>query len=165
MVTREDLLASMLHEINVVKYLAAKIPPGRYNWRPSAGQRSLLELMQYLVRAGSGTTLTLINGNRDHFEALKARCLATTPLTFSREMDNQAEELKRAMQTVSNARLANEKATVPWGGPPMSLGAAIMNTGVKFLTAYRMQLFLYIKQLGVQEISTTQNWAGRDPAK
>jgi hypothetical protein len=165
MVTREDLLASMLHEINVVKYLAARIPPGRHNWRPSPGQRSVLELMRYLVRAGSGTTTTLINGNRDHFEALKARCEAVTPLTFDRAMDKQAEDLKRVLGGVSNARLANEKATVPWGGPQMSLGAAIMNTGVKFLTAYRMQLFLYIKQLGVQGISTSENWAGRDPAK
>jgi hypothetical protein len=46
----------------------------------------------------------------------------------------------------------------------MSLGAAIMNSSVKFLAAYRMQLFLYIKQLGRQELSTVQNWGGRDPA-
>ncbi len=163
MITREELIESMLHEIAVAKYLARKVPNGCYNWRPSPGQRSVLELMQYLPRAGLGTLLALINGNRDHFPALRARCDATTPLNFDKHMDMQADEIRRALGSVSNSRLANERATVPWGGPPMSLGAAIMNSSVKFLAAYRMQLFLYLKQLGRQELSTVQNWGGRDP--
>ena len=163
MITKEELIESMLHEIRVIQYLAAKVPAGGYDWRPSPGQRSVLELLQYLTRAGTGTLLALINGNRDHFAALFERSESTTPLNFADHMDAQAAEIRSAIEGVSQERLTNERAAPPWGEPKSSLAAAIMNSSVKFLAAYRMQLFLYLKQMGLSELGTRQNWAGRDP--
>ncbi|MCB9934920.1 MAG: hypothetical protein H6840_04425 [Planctomycetes bacterium] len=164
MIQRDELIDSMLEEIRIIKYLARRIPAERLHWRPSPGQRSMHELMQYLTRAGEGITLTLVNGNRDHAERLLKRAESVTARNFEQLMDEQAAGLKRALEGVSHARLANERAAMPWGGPGMSLGAAIMNSGLKFLSAYRMQLFLYLKQLGRQELGTAQCWAGREPA-
>ena len=43
----------------------------------------------------------------------------------------------------------------PWG-------QAIFATSVRFLCAYRMQLFLYIKQCGATELGTSNAWLGMD---
>lgn len=163
MITRDDLIQSMVHEINVAKFIAGKIPAGRWDWRPSPKQRSVLELAQYLTRAGIGSLTTHVNGNRDHVDALVEKANAVTPLTFARAMDEQAAEIRRVLGAVGHARLANDRVTQPWG-TEVSLGAAILNSSLKYLTAYRMQLFLYAKQLGGQELGTAQAWAGRDPA-
>jgi hypothetical protein len=163
MITREELIESMVHEINVAKFIGSKLPAGRMNWRPTPKQRSVLELMQYLTRAGLGFTLTLVNGNRDHADAMIKKAETITPLSFARAMDEQAAQIRKTLGAVSNSRLVNDRVSLPWGGPPMSLGAAILNSSLKFLTAYRMQLFLYAKQLGREELGTAQAWAGRDP--
>jgi len=164
MITREELIDAMIHEINVAKFIATKIPGDRMNWKPSPKQRTVLELMQYLTRAGLGSATGLVNGNRDHAEGMLKKSQEVTPLTFAKAMDEQAAGLRKLIGAVPNARLANDRATPPWGGPQISLGAALLNTSLKFLTAYRMQLFLYAKQLGLHELGTAQAWAGRDPA-
>ena len=164
MISRDELIDSMIHEINVAKFIGSKIPAGRVNWRPTPKQRSVLELMQYLTRAGAGITLTLVNGNRDHVEAMVKKAQEVTPLNFARAMDEQAALIRKTLGSVPTARVVNERAAPPWGGPQTSLGVAILNTALKFLTAYRMQLFLYAKQLGREELGTAHAWAGQDPA-
>lgn len=164
MITRDDLINSMLHEINVAKFIAGKIPVDRWGWRPSPKQRSVIELAQYLTRAGIGSLKVHVNGNRDHAEAMIAKANSVTPLTFARAMDDQAAEIKRVLGALGHGRLANDRVTLPIGGPPQSLAAAILNSSLKYLTAYRMQLFMYAKQLSREELGTAQAWAGRDPA-
>ena len=165
MITREELIDSMLEEIRLCKFLGAKVPGDRLDWRPTPNQRSVLELLRYITRAGEGFTTALVDGNRDHVDRLVKRADETTLANFDRVMDEQAANLKAMIGGLSNERLTNERKSMPWGGPDMSLAAAIMNSGVKFLTAYRMQLFLYLKQLGHSELGTAHCWAGREPAK
>ncbi|MCB9894698.1 MAG: hypothetical protein H6839_09625 [Planctomycetes bacterium] len=165
MITRDELIGSMLEEIRICKFLAAKIPGDRVDWRPTANQRSVLELLRYITRAGEGFTTTLVYGNRDHADRLLKRAEGTTLANFDRVMDEQAANLKAMIGGLSSDRLTNERKSMPWGGPEMSLAAAIMNSGVKFLAAYRMQLFLYLKLLGKCELGTAECWAGREPAK
>ena len=38
----------------------------------------------------------------------------------------------------------------------------LLRTSLKFLTAYRMQLFLYLKQTTHPEMSTSNCWLGQD---
>jgi hypothetical protein len=163
MITREDLIESIVHEINVAKFIGSKIPGNRLNWRPTPKQRSVLELMQYLTRAGAGITLFYVNGNRDHSEAMLKKSQEVTPLTYGRAMDEQAALIRKTLGAVPTSRLVNDRAAPPWGGPQTSLGMAILNTALKFLTAYRMQLFLYAKQLGREDLGTAHAWAGREP--
>ncbi len=49
----------------------------------------------------------------------------------------------------------------PWG-EKVKLGRALLEAPLKYLTAYRMQLFLYAKQSGA-EVGTANNWRGVDP--
>ena len=51
MITMQQLLDSCRHETEVIKHLATKVPADKHDWRPSEGQRSIRELMQYLTAA------------------------------------------------------------------------------------------------------------------
>jgi hypothetical protein len=56
-----------------------------------------------------------------------------------------------------------KEVEMPWKGK-MPLGAAIINAPVKWLTTYRMQLFLYLKMNGRPELATGDAWRLTAPA-
>ena len=47
----------------------------------------------------------------------------------------------------------------------MPLSQAILTTSVRFLIAYRMQLFLNLKASGLQDIGSSECWHGKPSAK
>src|SRR5260370_11874586 len=49
--TKDELIASLQHEVRVLLHLASKVDPAKLDYRPTAKQRSLLELLQYLTIA------------------------------------------------------------------------------------------------------------------
>ena len=61
---------------------------------------------------------------------------------------------------VDGDALAARECTMPWGAP-ITGGEALMNMALSTMVAYRMQLFLYLRQNGV-EMSTINCWAGVD---
>lgn len=162
MITKETLLASLEHETRVVKHLAGKIPADRLSWRPTPGQRSVLELLQYLTRAASGIGFFLVNGNREHSEGQKAESEQVGLHNAQQALDRQMQRMTTLLNGVSSADLANRDCVLPWG-MTLKLGDALLETSIKFMTGYRMQLFLYLKELGRTELNTANCWAGRDP--
>src|SRR5262245_24400053 len=52
--TKSELIASLQHEVHILRHLAGKIDRGQLGYRPSAKQRSTLELLQYLSVMGPG---------------------------------------------------------------------------------------------------------------
>ena len=163
MLTRDQVLRAALHEIDVAKFLAEKIPADRADWRPSETQRSVTELLQYLSRCGISA-----------FEALRAPAeerpaigkkyrdasASVTLDNFEDAMDKQATQLWEVLDPLSDDDL-QEMVALPWG-QPVTVGELFLTTVVKFLTAYRMQLFLYMKQMGMSDLGTLQSWVGVD---
>ena len=49
MITGKQLLNACRHETKVIKHLATRLPEDSMDWRPTEGQRSMLELMRYLA--------------------------------------------------------------------------------------------------------------------
>jgi hypothetical protein len=69
------------------------------------------------------------------------------------------------IEGLSEEELASREVALPWGDK-MTLGAALVAMPHSFMTAYRMQLFLYLKQAGLTHLTTYEAWAGVDkPAK
>jgi hypothetical protein len=62
--------------------------------------------------------------------------------------------------------LETQMAPLPGGGT-RTLGLAILEAPFKWLTAYKLQLFLYAKATGASAIGTANAWAGvdLDPAR
>src|SRR5262245_7273388 len=50
--TKEELIGSLQNEVRILLHLASKIEPKMLDYRPTAKQRSTLELLRYMVIMG-----------------------------------------------------------------------------------------------------------------
>ena len=162
MITKRQFLDSCLHEIAVVKHLAGKIPPGAMGWRPTPKQRSTLELLQYLTTCAIVPGQALVTGSWDHAVAMEEASANIVPEIFPQAMDVQARALSDLVERVSDRDLLEQDAAMPWGAP-CKLGEGLVNTVLKTLVAYRMQLFLYAKEAGAHHLGPANCWVGVDP--
>jgi hypothetical protein len=164
MITKEQLLESMRSEIRIMKHLATKVKPGTYDWRPTPGQRSTIELMRYLTYCGSIGSLHAVTNAWDHAEALDRASASVTPENFADAMDRQMKTLEDLILPLSDDDLRNRDTTMPWG-TPTKLGLGLVDMGLKPLTAYRMQFFLYAKESGNPDLGPANCWVGVDMPK
>jgi hypothetical protein len=75
---------------------------------------------------------------------------------FTGRMDEQMEVIKSLMDNVTDEELTGRNVKLAWGENKI-LGEAIMETAVKWLSAYKMQLYLYMKMNGVK-LDTGDCW-------
>lgn len=162
MITREQFLDSVSKEINICKHLYSKIPAGTLDFRPSEKQRSTTELLRYLAVCGSAPIHVMLNDSDwKSWKPFTEWTAAMTPEEFPAAMDKQLEDITRMVNEIPEAHFATKEVKHPTGEVmPMGLGLVRMPLG--WLTAYRMQLFLYAKQSGAHDLSTSNNWSGRD---
>jgi hypothetical protein len=161
LITKRQFLDACLHEIGVVKHLATKVPEDRLDWRPTPGQRSILELLRYLSACAVVPARAMIVGSWDHAEEIEKATEGVGLGTFPEAMDIQAKALEALLEPFSERVFLEREAVLPWGRPAR-LGEALLVTALKTLTAYRMQLFLYAKQAGAHELGPTNCWVGVD---
>ena len=159
MLTKEELLASMRHETGIIKHLATKVTPDTLEWRPTPGQRSTLELMQYLTCMATITAENLTSQNWDHAEALGKESAEVTLESFPAAMDRQMNRIEEAFSGIDEATARATPHTLPWG-PPTTMSALTVDNVLKSFVAYRMQFFLYVKQAGRPEMTSADCWAG-----
>lgn len=164
MISTDQLLASMRHEVRTMQHLATKVPPGTYDWRPTPAQRSTLELMRYLTVCGTIGVTYAASGTWERAEQLEREAEGVTPESFHAAMDAQMALLEEVIRPLSEDDLLHRDAKMPWGAPT-KLGLGLIDMGLKPLTAYRMQLFLYAKQSGNASLGPANCWIGRDPPK
>jgi hypothetical protein len=162
MITKGQFLSSLRHETEVIKHLAAKIPPDGYGYRPSPAQRTMLELLRYMTRMAIVPAIHAVRGGWEHAEELERSAAEVTPESFDSEMDEQFRMLEELIENEVDDREAETKpSTMPWG-TPTTVGAGLMDMTLKCLVAYRMQLFLYVKAAGVADLGPANCWAGVD---
>ena len=77
---KQALLDSMNLELKVVKHLAAKLKPTEADYRPSAGQRTTLELLRYISYCAVVGTKYALTGKWDDAKR------STKPLTSTRSL-------------------------------------------------------------------------------
>lgn len=162
MITRADLLDSILHECTVAQHLYSKLGPDNFDYRPTATQRSTLELLQYLSVIGIAGATCIVERDWKRFAPFSERAKAMTSGQFVEAMDRQKGELVALFGTLTDERLAQD-GLLPTG-VVQPLATALMNGPVKWLTAYKLQLFLYAKATGATALTTSNAWRGVDPA-
>jgi hypothetical protein len=161
-ITKAQFLDSCLHEIAIVKHLAGKVPATRLDWRPTPKQRSVLELLRYLTTCAIVPARAMVTGSWEGAEETERAADVLGAEHFSAAMDIQAAALGSLLDGVTDEDLLSQDAAMPWGAP-CKLGESLVNTALKTLTAYRMQLFLYAKQAGAHELGPSNCWIGVDP--
>ena len=161
MVSRDNLLSAILHEINVCKHLVSKVPDDGFDYRPSEEQRSTTELLRYLATCGIGPIESMVSGDWGHYDRREEEVKEMKPEEFPTIMDQQGEAVRQAFTAISDQDLQQKIVNAPGAGE-LPLGTAIMRTSYAWLVAYRHELFLRAKSAGNSGINTANNWAGVD---
>ena len=161
MYSKESFWKSVQNEIRIIKHLATKVPSGKFDYKPSEAQRSTLELMQYLSACGSTTMKAILTENKNSYEDYTDFKASVTPENFAEKMDAQEADMKEMF-----AKFTDEDLQKVFDYYGTRTKAEHMVDGIlKTFSAYRMQLFLYVKACGAF-VSTMDVWAGMDtPAK
>lgn len=165
MTIARDLLASMQQELDIIKHLYGKLPPGdeSLEYRPAPGQRSTRELLTYIADCCWPIVCAMIAGDWAVAREAEKQIEPLEPDEFPSRIDRQRDRLAEALQPIADDQMRSQEASPPWAwGTKVTLHRALVDVGVKFLVAYRMQLFLHLKSLGVQDLTTINLWGGID---
>jgi hypothetical protein len=163
MITKEQFAQSMARECDIVVHLFSKISPDAYDYQPSPEQRTTTALLRYLAVCASAGIQCMVHSDFKLFAGYTERVKDMPAAEFPAAMERQKQEILDFFASVSEETLLTQEAPVP-GGSRMPLGAAILNGPMKWLAAYKMQLFLYAKASGAAQLKTPNLWRGTDPA-
>ena len=158
---KEHLLNNIIDEMKICKRLYSKIPKEKMDFRPKADMRSIHELLQYLCIVGIALPIYwLQESDSDFFAAFNARAAASKQIPheqFLSKMDEQIKLIQTLFQQICEEDLLNKEVPYPWGGKAL-LGEALIASSVKFLTGYKLQLFLYIRMCTDLKLITSDAW-------
>lgn len=160
MVTKEDVLWMIDEEAAVCKHLFSKLPANSMDYRPSEKQRSMLELLHYITLCPVLPVLGMLNGNWEHAPKMSEKAKAMDIKNFPAELDKQVNELRGIFAEIPDAEWNSRILDVPSGQKEV-MGRAMFLGPARFLTAYRMQLFLYAKAAGATDLNTRDCWGKR----
>lgn len=163
--TKEELIAALKHEIHILLHLASKVDPAKLDYRPTSTQRSLLELLQYLAVMGPAQVAVVKNGvfDRAGFQAVWGPADAVAKkMTFDAACDAIRKQADQYQELLAGWTDADLRSQVSMFGTVYSRGALLVNMLLGGHAAYRTQLFCYLKSCGREELNTMNLWAGVD---
>ncbi len=161
MITKDALLESIIKEGEICKHLFTKIPADSFTYRPTAEQRDMLELLRYISMVAIAPVKAYVDGDWQGARTYGQRSKDMKAEDFPAAIDLQAEELRAIFADLTEEDFLTREIAMH-GGTTATLGSAIINTVLKWITAYKMQLFLYLKSIGVQGLNTANLWRGVD---
>jgi hypothetical protein len=162
--TKDELISSLENDVQILSHLVSKVEPGMLDYRPTPKQRSMLELLQYLVIVGPVQLRTIQGGTFDmdsfskRWQAEDAKAKAMGVVEAADAIGKQPALIREIVNSLSDADLRNEMEMF---GSKATRGALLANLVHSHYVAYRMQLFLYLKSCGREELSSMDLWAGR----
>jgi len=164
---RKQILASVHDEHNILKHLFSKMSPEDLSYSPGEKMRTTDELLRYISTCAVSTlnwyNIQLKDLDKENaFAKYSERTKAMDINDFPKVLDQQYEEFESILNGYSDDDLSSKTVKRIAGGES-PFAEAIVNSSLKYLTAYRMQLFLYLKQNGKPELNTWNVWAGIDP--
>ena len=161
---KQHLLQNLQREIFLLKQLAPFIEERDLEFRPAEKMRNTIELMQYLSGIGAVMMRWFVKNDLTPEEWVKIRehRKTLTRENFKERLDEQMEEILMYMNMISEDDLNKKEVELP-SKEKMILGIAIINAPIKWLAAYRYQLFTYLKMNGRPELSTKEAWTVIQP--
>jgi hypothetical protein len=159
--TTAELVESLQNEIRILLHLATKIDRSKLDYRPTAKQRSTIELLRYLSIMGPGLVPAIKTGNFDGaaWGAAVAAADAKDLDAILADIGQQSDMYAAEVGSMTDAEMASQ---LDMFGRSKSRGAHLVNLVLCGHAAYRTQLFLYLKACGRDELNTMNLWAGMD---
>jgi hypothetical protein len=160
--TKAELISSLQNEVRILVHLASKVDRNKLDYRPSPKQRSIIELLQYLVVMGPALVRSIRAGAFDApgFTAATKEASAKNFDQVVQAIEKQKDIYAQLLSEFSDADLRGEIDL--FGNGKASRGSVIVNLVLSGHAAYRTQLFLYLKACGRDELNTMNLWAGVD---
>ena len=163
--TKDELISALKNEVRLVLHLASKADSAMLSYRPSPKQRSLLELLQYLTIVGPihlrGAMAKAFDMDswRNAWRTGEATARTLNLEQAKTEIGNLSALFEKLVGSCSDADM---RAEIEMFGRKASRGSMIVNLVLLHYAAYRMQLFLYLKASGREELNTMNLWVGMD---
>lgn len=161
MLTPPQFLKLINKEIHVIIQLSKQVQPAALSYRPKENMRSVQELMQYLTGCGYNyAAFWNTDGSlsaQDYFKQVREKSIPATLENFESLMLSQQEKIKALVDGFSLEDWQHKIVTYPWG-EEAPLGEAMVETSLKWLTAYKYQLMMYIKMSTETPLSTKETW-------
>ncbi len=158
MITKEQYLNSLKKEFEIIKHLAEKITLPQLDHKPTDGQRTLHELMHYLSYIFIASTESIVTKDMSSFKKYSEETPLPTLENFGEMMDKQISSMTPLINNLTEEEL-NEEVNM-WSVQTRAMH--LLNGPLKWAVAYKMQMFLYLKQSGTANIGTINLWAGMD---
>ena len=160
--SKPEVIAALQNEVRILLHLAGKIDRTKLDYRPTAKQRSTIELMRYLSMMGPTLVRYVKTQSRESDIWMAAAADAD-----KRDLDQaitaiaaHGAEYASLIADMSDADL--RAAAMAPDGSATTRGAALVTGVLASCIAYRMQLFLYLKSSGREDLGTMNLWAGAD---
>jgi hypothetical protein len=160
--SKQELIAALQNEVRVLLHLAGKVDRNKLDYRPTAKQRSTLELLQYLVVMGPILLRAIKAGVFDQaaFQAASAEAKA---MNFDQVLAAIGKQSAAYADLVGGYSDDDFRGEIDlFGSGKSSRGSVIVYLVLGGCAAYRTQLFLYLKACGREELSTMNLWGGMD---
>jgi len=145
---KSQLFESLKQEVKIIKHLFSKVKTENLGYSSGEKMRTLEELLRYISYAGVATINWYCSEVDNETAKTEYKAYVTKAENYS------IEDFPAQMDTTKTVKIVT--------GKECTFSEAIVNTSLKYLTAYRMQLFLYLKQLGLSELNTINCWIGMD---
>jgi hypothetical protein len=163
--TKDELIEAFQKEVRIFVHLIGKVDAAKIDYRPSAKQRSVLELVQYMTVMAPAMTQS-IKGGEFTQEAMGAiwgpRDAASKKMNWEQAVAAIGRQSDEMTQMLAPWTDADFRSDINMFGQDTTRGAALVNMVLCGYAAYRMQLFLYLKAMGREELNTMNLWGGID---
>jgi hypothetical protein len=160
--SKAELIASLQKQVRLLLHLAGKIDPVALDYRPTPKQRSTIELLRYLTNMGP-TLVRYARGTPMDAAAVAEMIQAADARDFEQTLAAIAAHGETYTALISEMSDEDFRAeTKGFDGLPTTCGQFMVDHVLGQLAAYRMQLFLYLKACGREELNTMNLWVGMD---
>jgi hypothetical protein len=160
--TKPELIATLEKEVKILLHLAGKLDIAQLDYRPTPKQRNPVELLRYLSYMGSTLIAAAKKGAFDP-EAWKSEAKASEERDLNQTLAIIAElpaVYARLLGDMTDADFRKEMTS--FDGSQITRGLFIVTIVLGGHTAYRTQLFLYLKSCGQEHLGTVNLWRGVD---
>ena len=139
-----------------------KIDPAVLDYRPTPQQRSTIELLRYLTNMGP-TLVRYAKGQPLDAAAMSAAIETANSRSFDETVAALAAHSDLYVQLLADMSDDDFRAeTTGFDGRPTTCGQFMVNHVIGQCAAYRMQLFLYLKACGREDLNAMNLWVGTD---
>jgi hypothetical protein len=161
--TKEESIAALQNELRLVLHLMSKIEPSMLDYRPSPKQRSLIELLRYFVVMAPVQLRFVVAGNftmETWIAAWRAAEAAASELNLEQVKVALAKQPALFAEMLGAVPDADFRTQIEMFGNKATRGMWVVRLPLTHYAAYRMQLFLYLKACGLDQLNTMNLWAG-----